>query len=692
MTDAKAGAPGRDARLVVRAAALVHGLVLLETLVRVFLVDPWAPAFDWVLEYLVRTAGVAAVVAPMLLLALLWFRIPGRFAEGCTSHAGRALQILCRPWAVLRLGVVYGAGLVALALTVCQRYDLAWHTAAFYAWAILIPAAGFELLLFRLRPSESSGAHPLGRIAWGGGAAAVGLLVCPLLLTAQWTVLATLPLLYLVAPATGADNRRLRWLLPGVLAVMIVVGLWADAARPTLRRLRSVHAAYSDQGSALLRWVTDLDRDGSSGLLGLDCDDLDPERSPTLRDLPGDGIDQNCTGEDADADASRSRLVGAGIHATPPPTFPPGWTPDVYIVSLDALRWDALGTEHREPLMPETRRWADGCISFTEARTNATFTNLALTALLTGLLPQHTLKGSEALIAVGTRPDGATQTIPPTLPTILGAQGYRAQAIVPVRHYTRMLLHGIEAEHALHEPAEEVFRAAQTRIAGAGDRPLFLWLHLMDAHAPYPGGQDREHYDIGLQQLDAPLAEFLGSLGDDAVVVLTADHGEAFGEHGYRFHGSTLFDEELRVPLVLCVPPARSLGAARRVDTPVSLVDVSPTLLDLLGLSAGYPQHGESLVAHLRTGAPLRSPWIHFVAQTRWSQGEGVIDGCKKLIRDLDHEWEALFDLCEDPLERVDLSSDQPGELARMHQLLGEIRDADVDAYRSWDLDVLRGK
>lgn len=692
MGETRTGEGSRDAERLIRGACLVLVLVLVEALARLAILAPRASGTEWVLDALVRTTNVAAVVGPLVLASLLWGRLPWRGARWVDARIGRGLEILCRPRAILRLGAVYGIGVVALALTLCQRYDLAWHTAAFFGAGLLVPAAAAELFVHHRRPSGVTHVHPLGRIAWGGGAAALGVLVCPLLLTAQWTTLATLPVLFLVIPAPRRFGRRAAQILLSVTAAAIVVGLWVDAARPTLRRIRSVHAAYSDQGSGLLRWLTDFDRDGSSGLLGLDCDDLDPDRSPLLRDVPGDGIDQNCTGEDADAAVARARLLGDGVHATPRPSFEPGWTPDVYLVTVDALRWDALGTEDLEPLMPETRRWADGCIRFSAARTNATFTNLALIALHTGLLPQHAMKGTEALIAVGTREDGAIQTIPPTLPTILGAQGYLAQAIVPVKHYTRMLLHGIEAEHSLHQPAAEVFAAARARIAAAGDRPLFLWLHLMDVHAPYPGGQSRAHYDVGVRAMDAPLAEFLESLGEDAVVVLTGDHGEAFGEHGHRFHGSTLFDEELRVPLVLCAPASRSLGAPRRVDTPVSLVDVSPTLLDLLGLSAGYPQHGESLVPHLRTGARLRSPWTHFVAQTLWSRGEGVIDGCKKLIRDLDHEWEALFDLCEDPLERVDIASDQPAEAARLRALLGEIRDADVDSYRSWDLDVLRGR
>ena len=678
--------------LLVRGAVVIHGLVLLETLARSLSSEASLLGSDWLAEYLVRTANVGILVGPMLVLALLWVRIPGRFVARAQALGTWSLRALCRPAAVLRLGVIYVLSLVSLALSVCQSYDLAWHTAAAFAWVVLVPASAVELLLATRRPLPPSPPHPLGRVVWASGAAGLGVLVCPLLLTAQWTAAAALPLLFLLAPSPGSWNRLVTRILIGVTTLGVLGGLCIDLDRPTLRRLRSVHAAYSDLGSALLRWATDFDRDGSSGMFGLDCDDLDPERSPTLRDVPGDGIDQNCTGADASGAEARARLRPGGSRAPAPPSYEPGWTPDIFLVTVDALRWDALTNGDGAPSMPETARWAEGCIRFEHARTNATFTNLALIALHTGLLPQHVMKGMEALIAVGRSGDGTVRTIPPTLATVLLGHGYLAKAVVPVKHYTQLVLHGFEAEHALHRPPEEVFGKARAFIERAQGHPLFLWVHLMDVHAPYPGGQDLEHYLLGLRRFDVPLAAFLRSLSEDAVVVFTADHGEAFGEHGQRFHGSTLFDEELRVPLVLCLPPARNLGPPRSVDTPVSLVDVTPTLLDLLGFDIGYPQHGESLVTHLRDGVPLRSPWVHFVAQTGWSRGEGVLSGCAKLIRDLDNEWEALFDICEDRAERVDLLETQPAEAERLRTLLNEIRDADIDAYRSWDLDTLRAR
>ena len=199
-------------------------------------------------------------------------------------------------------------------------------------------------------------------------------------------------------------------------------------------------------------------------------------------------------------------------------------------------------------------------------------------------------------------------------------------------------------------------------------------------------------FDRAIRGLDEPLASYLEGLSPESLVVLTADHGEAFGEHGAYTHGNTLFEEELRVPLVLCAPQAHGLGPARDVDTDVGLIDVAPTLLELTGASAPYPRHGESLVPHLRHGTSLRTPWTVIEVWIAGSRKQGLILNRWKWVRDLDMEWEGLFDLESDPGERTDLSANEPGVFAQLRALFFEILDDDLDAYRSWRLGSQSGQ
>src|SRR6185503_6344749 len=137
-------------------------------------------------------------------------------------------------------------------------------------------------------------------------------------------------------------------------------------------------------------------------------------------------------------------------------------------------------------------------------------------------------------------------------------------------------------------------------------RPFFLCMHCIDPHAPYqvpPGGQrfgDRtmELYDSEIHFADRSLGSVLAALDDlhlasstiDAVV---SDHGEEFAEHGVRFHSRSLYNQVARILFVLRVPGA----APRVVDTPVSIVDVMPTLLDLVGVDGPGGMNGQSLAA-----------------------------------------------------------------------------------------------
>ena len=192
-------------------------------------------------------------------------------------------------------------------------------------------------------------------------------------------------------------------------------------------------------------------------------------------------------------------------------------------------------------------------------------------------------------------------------------------------------------------PAEETVDAALAWLATRGDEPLFTFVHLYDPHVPYepPAAFARLHdanyegsrnwYDLDagarerlvkdpsqvarmkalyageVSYADAQLARLLEGLRasgrlERTLVILASDHGEGMGSHGYWFdHGTFLFDEELHVPLVLRLPKAAHAG--RRVKEQVRLLDVAPTVLDVLGLQPATPLSGASLLP-LAQGLP----------------------------------------------------------------------------------------
>jgi arylsulfatase A-like enzyme len=271
-------------------------------------------------------------------------------------------------------------------------------------------------------------------------------------------------------------------------------------------------------------------------------------------------------------------------------------------------------------------------------------------------------------------------------------------------------------------------------LDGFGGRtPFFVWVHFMDPHGPYFPPQEyrdrfpvddyrrpddpailpiggtnfglgivpayqvvqgesspavyRARYDAEVRYVDDHVGAVVRALerrglSDRTLVVLTADHGESLGEHGYYFaHGWYVYDDTLRVPLLLRGP---GVPAGRRVKQSVSLVDLAPTVLDLLALPPSPAMEGTSLRSFLAGQATHREAF----AQTYYGEGlaayrSGTIKYVFKPSRaagarpasdppfpDATQEW--LYDLAADPGETRSLVDEQPAVAATMRLRLQE--------------------
>lgn len=260
-------------------------------------------------------------------------------------------------------------------------------------------------------------------------------------------------------------------------------------------------------------------------------------------------------------------------------------------------------------------------------------------------------------------------------------------------------------------------------------KPVFLYLHFMEPHAPYdPPARFRERfvrdpaidsaianrklidqhwaeltpagidhlaslYDGEVAYLDSELRRLFAGLDErgllaDAVVIVTADHGEELGEHGLMSHGFSLYDQELRVPLILLGP---QVPAGKVVRDNVSLVDVAPSILALAGLPADRRFEGRSLVPLLHGGAPSTDVVAELPRESadfdpRRHTAAIVRDSDKLLV--LADAWAArlgeaeMYDLAADPKETrpvgyvggpFSLAAGTPA-LARAQALLGALR------------------
>ena len=275
----------------------------------------------------------------------------------------------------------------------------------------------------------------------------------------------------------------------------------------------------------------------------------------------------------------------------------------------------------------------------------------------------------------------------------------------------------------LHGPdnpydSTRVYEAAQAIVAGANRaRPLFLWAHTLPPHSPYlppPSTKyrllghgelerwqdllpDNVSYDSERQPLvdkhrlryresmmaaDAALGVFLDHLQregrlEQAILVITADHGESF-QHGYIGHaGPNLYESLIRIPLLIRLPGQRT---GRVIDTPVSQADLAPTLLDLASAPALPTADGRSLAPLLKGGATLAPLPVLAMSLERQSRfrplgGEGhfaVIDGDFKLVTSLGRQAPQLFDLRADPAELTNLAPQSVPRVVAMETIVRE--------------------
>jgi arylsulfatase A-like enzyme/Flp pilus assembly protein TadD len=349
----------------------------------------------------------------------------------------------------------------------------------------------------------------------------------------------------------------------------------------------------------------------------------------------------------------------------PPGRGPTADRPDLVLITVDTLRYDALGFNGgRIAATPVLDRLAAAGRTFPNAHAHNVVTLPSHANILTGLLPyQHGVRDN-----TGFRLGKEV----PTAATLLTAAGYTAAAFVGAFPLDSQF--GLDRGFELYDdqypkgtnPTEFVFpqRRGSEVVAralawwrGRAGRPRFLWVHLYDPHSPYEAPEPffsrlaESPYLAEVEATDSFLAPLLDPLlrGGEAptLVVFTADHGEALGQHGELTHGLFAYEETLHVPLVLWgagVAPGEDARAARHVD-------ILPTLLAAAGVEPPGGLPGSSLLAPRPAGA--ESDIAYFEAMSAnlnrgWAPLRGVLRGGRKAI---ELPLPELYDLPSDPDE-----------------------------------------
>lgn len=405
----------------------------------------------------------------------------------------------------------------------------------------------------------------------------------------------------------------------------------------------------------------------------------------------------------------------------------------VILIVVDSLRADHLATYgSRRATSAEIQRFAKNSAVFVNAYSTSTWTPPAIMSILTG----------EYSWELNSNPRGDTPLTSGhrTIATILASYGYETAGFYNTPHLSPEAANvgGFDrwTDYGTADPGAPAFVARGVDFAletlRSTSRPTFVFLHVLDPHNPYapqknhfggtptgrfqspidwilpevpysvgkvgpcelakdrtPIPQMMELYDSEIFEADHELGRLLRFIESDrryrdALVILTGDHGEEFGEHGGLYHGARFYEETVRVPLIIR-DPLRPSSVGRRVASTTSHIDLLPTILQAAAIPfrpADYS--GRSLVEFLaRRGGSPRSDVFIEKAGCGYDAVGAVRMGDWKLIVGMDQPRVELYDLRNDPRETHDLSHDRSQAARDAHKRL-------MEAYEKWRRYVTR--
>jgi arylsulfatase A-like enzyme len=434
--------------------------------------------------------------------------------------------------------------------------------------------------------------------------------------------------------------------------------------------------------------LTDRDRDGFSPRFGGgDGDDANPRVNPLAGETPGNGVDDNCIAGDL---AASERPRGAVYERAEDAAATPSGAPrgrDVIVLSIDCLRADHLGCYgFPKPISPNIDRFAAESVLFEHAHAAGTNTGHSFSAMF---------RSSYGVDIFDERIPG--------LFSLLAERGYTSTLVNAVRSDSwlesgrwnkyKTIVEDVVHYHTDDELFWDAKRLTDEAIAyfEAADpsTPRLTWVHYFDPHhtrrfhPEHDFGKSGEGlYEGNVAYVDEHLGRLLDYLRvsgvlDHSVVFITADHGEAFLEHGAQDHNNKPYQNNTHVPLIVRAPGA----TAGRLREPVSLIDIAPTALGFAGIDVPSSYRGIDLLGAASRGALpprdvisetprnlIQSPFFAF-ALVRWPY---------KVIYDVETYTLEVFDLERDPGEQHNLADREPEVAARMREAIGSWLDRET--------------
>jgi sulfatase-like protein/HEAT repeat protein len=359
---------------------------------------------------------------------------------------------------------------------------------------------------------------------------------------------------------------------------------------------------------------------------------------------------------------------------------------DVILLTVDALRADHVSAYgYARATTPNIDALAREGTLFVSAYCPTPHTSYSITSMMTG-------KYLRPLLALGLGKSSETWA------QYMRRYGWRTAAFYPpaVFFIDEEKFNQLEEDHLGFEYAKVEFADPPRRERQVAEyletatlgRPMFLWVHFFEPHEPYvahseysfSGGRsaDIDAYDSEVATADdgiGRIVRLLRARRPGAVIIVTADHGEEFGEHGGRYHGTTVYEEQVRVPLVIAGPGVR---ADSRVSTVVQTIDLLPTVLSAIGIPRPARVRGRDLGPVLAGDTRALDAGFAFAETDDYAL---VAVGADRFVCQRRAAACALYRPADDPLERRDVGT--TGERGRELRALLRATEAGHGRYET---------